>query len=108
MRVHELAKELDISSKDLLEVLHDLKIEAKSHMSALLDDQVAAARESFNGSSSDTPAPEAAEDNVTPPTEPSAIDAPQANADTEAEKEPVETKDPEKEQPKKQKTPKRR
>ncbi len=37
MRVHELAKEFDISSKDLLDKLHEMKIPAKSHASVLAD-----------------------------------------------------------------------
>ena len=37
MRVHELAKEFDMSSKELLDRLHDMKIPAKSHASMLAD-----------------------------------------------------------------------
>ncbi len=37
MRVHELAKEFDMSSKDLLDRLHEMKIPAKSHASMLND-----------------------------------------------------------------------
>lgn len=37
MRVHELAKELEVPSKDLLEVLHGLGVEAKNNMTALED-----------------------------------------------------------------------
>ncbi len=37
MRVHELAKEFDIPSKDLLDKLHEMKIPAKSHASMLAD-----------------------------------------------------------------------
>jgi len=40
MRVHELAKDLGMSSKDLLEELVDLNVEVKNHMAALSDDQV--------------------------------------------------------------------
>ena len=35
MRVHEIAKELDVPSKDLLEMLHGLGVEAKKHMTTL-------------------------------------------------------------------------
>ncbi|OLS01762.1 translation initiation factor IF-2 [Tissierella creatinophila] len=35
MRIYELAKELDISSKELMEKIEDLDINAKSHMSSL-------------------------------------------------------------------------
>ncbi len=41
MRVHELAKELDLASKDLLDKLHALGVEAKSHMSNLDEDTLA-------------------------------------------------------------------
>ena len=37
MRVHELAKEFDMSSKELLDKLHKMKIPAKSHASMLAD-----------------------------------------------------------------------
>ena len=54
MRVHELAKELEISSKDLLPKLHDLGIEAKSHMSALLDEELERALESLTDNAPST------------------------------------------------------
>jgi translation initiation factor IF-2 len=38
MRVHQLAKELGVTSKELIDKLHSLKIEVKGHMSALDDD----------------------------------------------------------------------
>ncbi len=47
MRVHELAKELNIPSKDLLESLHGLQVEAKNHMAALTAEQVALVRSSL-------------------------------------------------------------
>ena len=37
MRVHELAKEYGLSSKDMLDRLRDMKIPAKSHASMLGD-----------------------------------------------------------------------
>ncbi len=37
MRVHELAKEFDMSSKEMLDRLHEMKIPAKSHASMLAD-----------------------------------------------------------------------
>ena len=37
MRVHELAKEFDMTSKELLDRLRDMKIPAKSHASMLAD-----------------------------------------------------------------------
>ena len=44
MRVHELAKEFDMSSKELLDKLHEMKIPAKSHASMLADPYVAKIR----------------------------------------------------------------
>jgi len=38
IRVHKLAKELGLTSKELIEKLHGLKIEVKGHMSSLDDD----------------------------------------------------------------------
>lgn len=38
IKVHELAKELKITSKELIDKLHGLKIDVKGHMSALDDD----------------------------------------------------------------------
>ena len=40
MRVHELAKDLQIESKDLMALLQEMKIEVKTHSSGLLDYQV--------------------------------------------------------------------
>ncbi len=40
LRVRDLATELDISSKDLMTILRELKIPAKSHMSSLTDEDV--------------------------------------------------------------------
>ncbi|MEG2783620.1 MAG: translation initiation factor IF-2 [Lachnospiraceae bacterium] len=40
LRVHELAKELDKSNKELLEFLKEKGIEVKSHMSSLTEEQV--------------------------------------------------------------------
>ena len=38
MRVHELAKEFGLSSKDMLDRIHEMKIPAKSHASVLADE----------------------------------------------------------------------
>jgi len=38
IRVYNLAKELDMDSKELLDILHDLDIEVSSHMSTITDD----------------------------------------------------------------------
>jgi translation initiation factor IF-2 len=45
MRVHELAKQLNLDAKELIVKLQEFGIEAKSHMSALTDEQVAAIKE---------------------------------------------------------------
>jgi len=39
-RVYELAKELNLSSKDLISRLNDLDIKVKNHMSTLEDEEV--------------------------------------------------------------------
>ncbi|HAA80698.1 MAG TPA: translation initiation factor IF-2, partial [Thermoanaerobacter sp.] len=39
-RVYELAKELNLSSKDLISKLNDLDIKVKNHMSTLEDEEV--------------------------------------------------------------------
>ncbi len=47
MRVHELAKEFDMTSKELLERLREMKIPAKSHASVLADAYVAKIRKNL-------------------------------------------------------------
>lgn len=37
VRVHELAKELNKSNKEILDFLQEKKVEVKSHMSSLTD-----------------------------------------------------------------------
>lgn len=49
MRVHELAKKLGISSKDLLEKLKNFKVDAKSHMSVLEDDVAQLVEDELSG-----------------------------------------------------------
>ena len=44
MRVHELAKEFNLSSKEMLDKLHEMKIPAKSHASMLAEPYVDKAR----------------------------------------------------------------
>jgi len=69
MRVHELAKELGVSSKELLGKLHEAGIEAKSHMSSLEEAAIKLLREQYAGTTEaeapaapaqPQPAPEAA------------------------------------------------
>ena len=52
MRVHELAKEFDMTSKELLARLADMKIPAKSHASILQDAYGEDSQESFEPESS--------------------------------------------------------
>ena len=47
MKVYELAKELDIPSKELIEFLGGKQIEVKSHMSSLEEPEVKMVRDSF-------------------------------------------------------------
>ncbi len=47
MRVHELAKEFDMSSKELLDKLREMKIPAKSHASMLADAYVTKIRKNL-------------------------------------------------------------
>ena len=39
MRIHELAKELNVDNKKVMEFLKEKKIEVKSHMSTLEENQ---------------------------------------------------------------------
>lgn len=59
MRVHELAKEMNISSKELLEKLHALGVEAKNHMATLTPEQINLVR-SGSAAAPDSPAAPAA------------------------------------------------
>ncbi len=49
IRVHELAKELGLSSKETIEKLGGLGVEVKSHASSVSDEEVARLKESLNG-----------------------------------------------------------
>lgn len=46
IRVHEIAKELKLTSKEVIEKLKALKVDAKSHMSVLTDENVKALKQS--------------------------------------------------------------
>ncbi len=50
LRVHELAKELKLTSKELIDKLKGLKVDAKSHMSLLTDENVKRLKESLTPS----------------------------------------------------------
>jgi translation initiation factor IF-2 len=71
MRVHELAKELGVPSKDLLARLHELGVEVASHMTVLEEAAVVLMREAFakpSPAESLIPAAEDLEDEIEPPT----------------------------------------
>ncbi len=53
MRVHEVAKDLGLASKEVLNALAEIGIEAKSHMSMLDEDAVTAVLEHLTGSKKD-------------------------------------------------------
>ncbi len=78
MRVHELAKELGLASKALLDQLHELGVDAKSHMSALEDDAVALMREANAKAASPAPA-------ETPAADATVTETPAAPAPTKPE-----------------------
>ena len=59
IRVHELAKALDKSNKEVIQTLNSLNIEVKSHMSALTDEDAARVRQSY-GKSAPASKPESA------------------------------------------------
>lgn len=76
MRVHELAKELGLSSKETIEKLGTLGVVVKSHASSVSDDEVARLKESLNGG-----APAQASKAAAPP-------SPRVDDETKAEPEP--------------------
>ena len=92
MRVHELAKELGLESKALLAQLHELGVDAKSHMSALDEDAVELIRETHGGKAT-TPAeePTTAEAAAAPEAAEAAapVEAPAAPAAEETPSEPA-------------------
>jgi len=91
IRVHELAKELKLTSKELMDKLKALKIDAKSHMSVLTEDNVKAAKgsstpvETSKPVAVSAPAPQAAPKAAVPaaPATPAAQQAPAKPASRE-------------------------
>ena len=47
LRVHELAKELDKPSKDIINLLHDKGVDIKNHMTTLEDHDVDIVKKAF-------------------------------------------------------------
>lgn len=62
MRVHELAKELGLSSKETIERLGILGVVVKSHASSVSDDEVSRLKDSLNGGAPVAPAPKVEEE----------------------------------------------
>ena len=60
MKVHELAKELDKQSKELIAFLQDKGYEVKAAQSSIEDDAIALVREHFGGGAKETKAPKMA------------------------------------------------
>lgn len=54
-RVHELAKELNIESKDMVQNLHQMGINVKSHMSTLEDREIERIRARYTGKNASEP-----------------------------------------------------
>ena len=74
IRIHELAKELDVPSKDIIEYLTKEGVEASNHMSSIEESDAARARAKFS--------------NKTQP-EKKAAAAPRAEKKTEAKVQPA-------------------
>ena len=70
LRVHEIAKTLDKSNKEIIEFLRGNKVEVSSHMSALTDEQVEMVKQKFSGTPAKTVAQEKAPEEATAPAEP--------------------------------------
>ena len=61
MKVHELAKELSVDSKDIISLLQDKGIEVKSHMSSIEDEAIDIAKAKYGKKSEAAPAEKKAE-----------------------------------------------
>jgi translation initiation factor IF-2 len=81
MRVFELAKKLQVTSKELLAKLKEMRIDASSHMASLKDADVNKIEKSFVGEKKKAPVKRAK-------AKPKAKAAPKAKAGTEAEAKP--------------------
>ncbi len=79
VKIHELAKELKVTSKELIERLKTLRIDAKSHMSLLTEENVRKVREASapkKAPKEETPAKPAAAPTAKPaPSQPSSIES---------------------------------
>ena len=54
IRIYELAKQLNVANKDLMEKIHSVGIEAKSHMAMLTEEEVAKAQKMYSEMSPET------------------------------------------------------
>jgi translation initiation factor IF-2 len=92
MRVHELAKELDISSKDLIPLLHHMGSEVKNHMGVVTEEQIKKLRSQDIGFTPDPNDPAALPPETATPaqadSEPPAV-APEPPKEEEPEPEPT-------------------
>ncbi len=61
MRVHELAKKMNVSSKDILAKLHSLGVEAKNHMSSIEDTAIGLLQEEYGVKDSDVKSQQSAD-----------------------------------------------
>ncbi len=105
MRVHQLAKELGVTSKELIDKLHSLKIEVKGHMSALDDDTAFLVKEELKPKKAKPKAKEKAPKKIKEPEkikEHEEAKRPEAKVEEKKPEEKVEEKKPEeiKEEPK--------
>ena len=85
VRIHELAKEIGVSSKDILSWLKEQNIEAQTHMSAMEDEVVEKVKKAFGKSevpkAEAVPAPEAGEKTA----EKKVVEKAEEKAETKAE-----------------------
>ena len=83
IKIHELAKELDVSSKEVITFLNDKGMEVKSHMSSIEDDAIALVKKQF-GKQAEKPAEKKEEKPEVkaeaPKTEETKAEAPKAEA----------------------------
>ena len=53
LRVHELAKELDKTNKEVMDVLKEKQVDVKSHMSTLSEEEIDLVKKSIGGAKED-------------------------------------------------------
>jgi translation initiation factor IF-2 len=85
MRVNELARELEITSRELLEELRNNGVEVKNHAANLTVEQARLARQLYGAEDEAEPAPEVVAAPESPAAEPEAVAAPEASVAEPAE-----------------------